>query len=174
MDGRDSTNGRQEKISQKESGVRHTMEKLLWSVALPGFGHLLYGKYLKGILFILLEFIINIKANLNVVIISSFHGNIQQAIEQVDYEWLLFYPCLYFFVMWDAYKGAGGGKKPYSFLPFVSSAYIVTVGTVYSSTFTVFGVLLGPVWLPILSMIPGWAVGMLLQKLIMKLKPSID
>ncbi len=36
------------------------MEKLFWSIALPGFGQLLNGKYLKGGLFIFLEFLINI------------------------------------------------------------------------------------------------------------------
>ena len=30
-------------------------EKLLWSIALPGFGQMLNGKYVKGILLIILE-----------------------------------------------------------------------------------------------------------------------
>lgn len=143
------------------------MEKLLWSIALPGFGQLLNGKYLKGFVFIALEFLINVKACLNQVIMLSFQGDIQQAIAHVDYQWLLFYPCLYFFVMWDAFKDAGGGKSPHSYLPFVCAAYIVTVGTVYSSV-PVLGVLFGPVWLPILSMIPGIAVGYLVQRIVIK------
>ncbi len=99
-------------------------EKLLWSIALPGFGQMLNGKYVKGILLIILEFLINFKANLNLVIFYSFQGEIIKAIEETDYQWLLFYPCLYFFAMWDAWKDAGGGKERYSFLPFVISVIL--------------------------------------------------
>lgn len=38
-------------------------EKLLWSIALPGFGQLLNGKYLKEILLIVLEFSINVQSH---------------------------------------------------------------------------------------------------------------
>lgn len=144
------------------------MEKLLWSIALPGFGQVLNGKYFKGILLIFLEFLVNVQGNFNKIILLSFHGEIEKAIQQADYQWLMFYPCLYFFAMWDAFKDAGGGKKPYSFLPFVFSAYFVTVGTIYSSKLTLFSVLLGPIWLPILSVIPGLVVGFLLQHIMIK------
>lgn len=66
----------------------------------------------------------------------------------------MFYPCLYLFAMRDAFKDAGGGKDSFSFLPFVFSVYFVTVGCIYSSNF-LFGVLLGPVWLPIICVIPS-------------------
>ncbi|WP_100013272.1 hypothetical protein [Lentibacillus sediminis] len=145
------------------------MEKLLWSIALPGFGQLLNGKYLKGILLIFLEFLVNVMGNLNTIILLSFHGEIDKAIQQADYQWLMFYPCLYFFAMWDAYKDAGGGKEPYSFLPFVFVAYFVTVGTIYSSNLTLFGELLGPIWLPMLSVIPGLFVGLLLKRILAKI-----
>lgn len=144
-------------------------EKLFWSIALPGFGQILNGKFLKGFLFIALEFLVNVQSNFNEVILLSFHGEIEKAIQQTNYGWLMFYPCLYFFAMWDAYKDAGGGKKPYSFLPFVFSAYFVTVGTIYSSKITLFGVLLGPIWLPILSVIPGIGVGFTLKWFIYKI-----
>ncbi|MBH9966080.1 hypothetical protein [[Bacillus] enclensis] len=141
-------------------------ETLLWSIALPGFGQFLNGKPLKGIVFVVLEFLINVQGNFNEIIILSFHGNIEQAIRQTDYQWLMFYPCLYFFAMWDAWKDAGGGRERHSFLPFVFAAYFVTVGCIYSTDFRLFGVLLGPVWLPILSVIPGLAVGVILGKII--------
>lgn len=137
-------------------------EILLWSIALPGFGQLLNRKYIKGILLVLLEFLVNVKGNINWVILLSFQGEIDLAIGHANYQWLMFYPCLYFFAMWDAYRDAGGGKKPYSFLPFVFSAYFMTVGVIYSSK------LLGPIWLPILSILPGLLVGLLIQKYIRK------
>lgn len=143
-------------------------EKLFWSIALPGFGQFLNGKYVKGIVLILLEFLVNVQANFNAVIISSFHGEIDQAINQANYQWLMFYPCLYFFAMWDAYKDAGGGKEPYSFLPFAFTAYFVTVGTIFSSKIKLFGFLLGPIWLPIISVIPGLIVGCSLKRILNK------
>lgn len=73
------------------------IEKVLWSIALPGFGQLLNGKFLKDLLLILLEFLINVQSNFNQAIIYSFQGNIQAAIDQTNYQWLMFYPCLYMF-----------------------------------------------------------------------------
>ncbi|MHC0036252.1 hypothetical protein [Pseudoneobacillus sp. C159] len=140
-------------------------EALLWSIAFPGFGQFINGQHLKGIVFILLEVLININANFNEIIILSFQGQIEDAIIQTNYLWLMFYPCLYFFAMWDAFKEAGGGKDRNTFLPFVFSAYFVTVGCIYSSNFHLFGVLLGPVWLPILCIIPGVGIGLILKML---------
>ena len=40
-------------------------------------------------------------------ILYSFQGNIiREAIEATNYQWLMSYPCLYMFSMWDAYKDA--------------------------------------------------------------------
>ncbi len=71
------------------------MEKLLWSIALPGFGQLLNRQYLKGILLIALELLVNVQANFNEVILLSFFGETQEAVQQANYGWLMFYPCLY-------------------------------------------------------------------------------
>lgn len=143
-------------------------EALLWSIAFPGFGQFLNGKLIKGIVLLVLEFLINVQSNFNEVIISSFQGEIEKAIVQADYQWLMFYPCLYFYAMWDAFKDAGGGKDKFSFLPLVFAAYFVTVGCIYSSNFRLFGVLLGPVWLPMLCVIPGLALGTILRTIIRK------
>lgn len=144
-------------------------EKLFWSIALPGFGQFLNGRYIKGFLLIFLEFIINIQSNFNEVIMLSFHGENEKAVLLADYQWLMFYPCLYFFAMWDAWKDAGGGREHFSFLPFVFSAYFVTIGCIYSPDVKIFGILLGPVWLPMLCIIPGIAVGLVLRKIIIKI-----
>lgn len=140
-------------------------EKLLWSIAFPGFGQLLNGKYVKGIIFISLEFIINVQSKFNHIIYLSFNGEISKAIEHTEYQWLMFYPCIYFYSMWDAYKDAGGGKEPYSYLPFVMSAFFVTVGLMYSAKVKIFGIYLGTVWFPMICVIPGIMVGFLLKKI---------
>jgi hypothetical protein len=145
-------------------------ERLLWSIGLPGFGQLFNGKYIKGVILIFLEFLVNVQGNFNEVIILSFYGNIEQAIEQANYQWLMFYPCLYFYAMWDAFKDAGGGKDRFSLLPFVFAAYFVTIGLIYSPKLTILGMLFGPLWLPILFTIPGIATGLIVGILIKKVK----
>ncbi|WP_458415471.1 hypothetical protein ACNQFZ_21120 [Schinkia sp. CFF1] len=138
----------------------------MWSIALPGFGQYLNGKYFKGTVLLILEFLINVQANFNQVILLSFHGEIGDAIKHAEYQWLMFYPCLYFFSMWDAVKDAGGGKDSYSFLPYVFAAFFVTVGLIFSSNLMIFGVLLGPVWLPILFVFPGIIIGFITREII--------
>lgn len=146
------------------------IESILWSIALPGFPQLLNGRLVKGILFIGLEFVINVMANFNEIIRLSFIGNIEDAVSHTNYQWLMFYPCLYFFAMWDAFKDAGGGEKPYSYLPFVSSAFLVTVGIMYSAQAKIFGILLGSVWFPMFCVIPGLIIGFTLKILLNKAK----
>lgn len=141
-------------------------EKLIWSIALPGFGQYLNGKYFKGTVFLALEFLINIQSNFNQVILLSFHGEISATINHAEYQWLMFYPCLYFFSMWDAVKDAGGGKDPFSFFPYVFTAFLVTVGVIFSTNLKLLGVLFGPVWLPILFVTPGVIIGNIIRKVI--------
>ncbi|WP_404451292.1 hypothetical protein LG329_13265 [Virgibacillus necropolis] len=145
------------------------LEKLLWSVALPGFGQLLNKRYVKGIVLIILEFVVNVMANFNQLIILSFNGKIEETINQTNYLWLMFYPCLYFFAIWDAYKDADGENKPYSFLPFVFSAYFVTVGLIFSPTFTFMGKLIGPIWLPIIFLPIGIGIGFIIKWILLKI-----
>jgi hypothetical protein len=145
------------------------LEKLLWSIALPGFGQLLNGKIIKGLILVALEILVNVQSNFNEAIILSFYGETYQAVHVTDYQWLMFYPCLYFFAMWDAWKDADDTKERLSSLPFVFSAYFVTVGCIYSSSFKLFGVLLGPIWLPIICVIPGVGFGFILKWFIHKI-----
>ncbi|MFC7745904.1 hypothetical protein [Lentibacillus kimchii] len=148
---------------------RTKLEALLWSVALPGFGQLMNHSYLKGFVFIFLELLINVMGNFNEVIMLSFHGSIQEAIQQTNYAWLMFYPCIYFFAMWDAYKQAEGGSRPYAFIPFVFAAYFVTVGLIFSPHFELFGYLIGPMWLPMLGGLPlGLIIGGIIRWLLLK------
>ncbi|WP_062047377.1 hypothetical protein [Bacillus sp. JCM 19034] len=143
--------------------MENKIEKLLWSIALPGFAQILNGKLIKGIVFISLELLINVQANLNLVIIDSFHGNMLKAIDLTDYQWLMFYPCLYMFSIWDAYRDAGGGRSPFSFLPFVFAAFLSTIGVIYSPTLEIFGLLLGPVFSPIIFLLIGVIIGWIIK-----------
>lgn len=139
---------------------------------MPGLPQLLKGRLLKGILFIGLALTINIQSHLNTILLLSFQGMVDEAIKQANYQWLMFYPCLYFFSMWDAYKDADEENSPLSFLLFVFSAYFVTVGIMYSSTFTIKGMLLGPLWLPVLCSLIGLLVGLVIKKVIISIRKN--
>jgi hypothetical protein len=147
--------------------MNYKLEAILWSIALPGFAQLLNRKFVKGIVFIFLEFLVNVNSHFNMAILHSFRGNIREAIEATNYQWLMFYPCLYMFSMWDAYKDAEGETPPYSYLPFVFGAYFVTIGLIYSPSLKLGQILFGPVWLPILSLIPGLLVGNFIKCMLM-------
>ncbi len=148
---------------------QNSLEKILWSIAFPGFGQLLNGRMIKGIILIILEVIINLQSNFNKAILYSFYGEIDQAITITNYQWLMFYPCIYLFAIWDAYKDSGGGQSPFEFIPFVTSAYFVTIGLIYSSTLEIFGILMGPIWLPILFVGVGVTIGLIVRKILIML-----
>lgn len=143
-------------------------EAILWSVALPGFGQLLNHQFLKGALFIFLEFLINSQSHFNDSIRFSFLGEIEKAVQVTNYQWLMFYPCLYFFAMWDCFKQAGTPPS-YSFLPFVCCAYSVTTGLMYAEKGTAIGRTMGPVWFPMLMVLPGLLAGLLIRWIIMRI-----
>ncbi|MBB3108677.1 hypothetical protein FHS18_000705 [Paenibacillus phyllosphaerae] len=140
------------------------IEKALWSIALPGFGQLLNGKYIKGIVLIASEVLINVKAHLNEIIMLSFLGRIDEAVSTTNFQWLLFYPCFYMFGIWDAYRDAGNVNR-FGFLPPVTAAYCATVGVFYANCH-LFGVKWGPVWLPMISCFVGLGLGRLLMELL--------
>jgi len=139
------------------------LEAVLWNIAFPGFSQLLTGNYLKGILFVALEFIMNMKSHFNQAIMYSFLGEIEAAEAVTNYQWLMFYPCVYMFAMWDAYRTAMPSEEKLSFLPFVFGAYFVTVGLIFSPKVTILHIHPGPIFLPILFLIPGLGIGFILK-----------
>lgn len=144
------------------------LEAVMWSIALPGFAQLLTGNLVKGILFVLLEFLVNVQSNFNKGIMYSFLGETGMAMQVMDYQWLMFYPCLYMFAMWDAYRSVMPEDEKITFLPFVFSAYFVTVGLMISPKIKIFGIFPGPVFLPMIFVIPGVLIGLLVRKLILR------
>ncbi len=151
----------------------YKVEAILWSVAFPGFGQLLNGHLIKGILFIILEFTINVNSLFNQAIMFSFLGKIKEAAAVVDHQWLMFYPCVYMFAMYDAYKFAEGENPSLSFVPFAFGAYFVTIGLMYSPNM-IFGIFFGPIWLPMLSLIPGLGVGFIIRHILIKISSKAN
>ncbi|MDI6705928.1 MAG: hypothetical protein QME73_06700 [Bacillota bacterium] len=74
-----------------------------WSAALPGFGHLYLGCYLKGLVLITGEIFINIKARINLAILYTFIGNFEKANHVFNDRWGLFYAAIWVFSIYDAY-----------------------------------------------------------------------
>jgi hypothetical protein len=150
--------------------VGSRIEKVLWSIAIPGFGQLLNKRYFKGIVLIILEFVINVKANINAAIVLSFLGETELAVKVSNYQWLMFYPCVYLFSIWDALRdGSNDAEKPLLFLPFAVSAYIETIGVIYSKVFRINGVLLGPIFLPLICIFIGLGAGFIIRLIILSI-----
>ncbi|MGZ3634231.1 MAG: hypothetical protein ACXVAJ_07895 [Parachlamydiaceae bacterium] len=144
------------------------LESILWNIAFPGFSQLITGHYVKGILFVVLEFMMNVKGRFNQAIMYSFLGEIDQAEAVINYQWLMFYPCVYMFSLWDAYRSAMSSDEKYSYLPFVVGAYFVTVGLMVSPKVNIFQLHPGPVFFPMLSLIPGLLVGLIIKFILLK------
>lgn len=142
------------------------LEAVLWNIAFPGFSQLLMGHYIKGLMFVALEFVMNGYSRFNQAIMYSFLGEIEKAEAVINYQWLMFYPCVYMFSLWDGYRSAMPEDEKYSFLPFVFGAYFVTVGLMLSPKISIFQVHLGPVFLPMLFLIPGLLIGFFIKFLL--------
>lgn len=148
----------------------YPIEVILWSIALPGFGQILNGKVFKGVLFIFLEFLINVNSNLNLNIKYSFTGEFEKAIAVTNNEWALFYPCVYLFAMYDSYVDAvkltGMESGSYISLPFVLSAYFATLGAIYGD-YKPFYSVIPPILIPIIFMVLGFLIGVLIRRWIL-------
>lgn len=144
-------------------------EVLLWSIAFPGFGQIINKNYIRGAFFIGLEFLINVNANLNMNILYSFQGKSVQAISVTNYEWAMFYPCVYMFAIYESYLGAieKAGKLPgdYLSLPFVCGAYFSTVAVIVSNLRTE-PFVIPPTFVAIIGIVIGVVIGGGLRQLL--------
>jgi hypothetical protein len=75
-----------------------------WALAMPGTGHIMRGKMIKGFLLFGFEFFINSQANINQSIVYSLTGQFQMAKEAIDLRWFFVYIGVYIFNTWDAYR----------------------------------------------------------------------
>ncbi|HZG58178.1 hypothetical protein [Paenibacillus sp.] len=84
-----------------------------WSMAFPGFGHLLLNKYLRGYALIVWEFYINQKIHLNLAMVYSFNGDFQAAKAALDPKFMSMYIPVYLFAVWDSYRTTVDMNKEY-------------------------------------------------------------
>jgi TM2 domain-containing membrane protein YozV len=77
-----------------------------WSAAFPGFGHMLLSKYLRGLLLIGWEMLINSQMHLNEAMVYTFIGQFEKAKEVMDINWMSLYAPVYLFSIYDSYRTA--------------------------------------------------------------------
>jgi ethanolamine transporter EutH len=77
---------------------------LWWAMAMPGAGHIMLGKMVKGFIFFIFEMVVNNQAHLNTAIVYSLIGQFQLAKESLDIRWFFIYSGVYIFNAWDAYR----------------------------------------------------------------------
>lgn len=101
-----------------------------WSMAFPGFGHLLLNKYLRGYALIAWEVFINQKIHLNLAMIHSFNGQFQAAREALDPRYMSMYIPVYLFAIWDSYRTTVDMNRVYLLAQRENGPYSTfTVGT---------------------------------------------
>lgn len=79
---------------------------MLWSFALPGFGQLYNRDYFIGVILLIIEFSTNLFSHLNLSILHTFHAELKNAHDVVNFEHGLFYPSIWAYSMWQAYNRA--------------------------------------------------------------------
>ncbi|MCI3920138.1 hypothetical protein MO973_07830 [Paenibacillus sp. TRM 82003] len=77
-----------------------------WSMAFPGTGHLLLQKYMRGFLLFIWEMVVNTQSKLNLAMVYSFNGHIDQAKEVLELRWMALYAPVYLFAVFDSYRSA--------------------------------------------------------------------
>jgi hypothetical protein len=77
-----------------------------WSALLPGFGHIYNMKAVKSVVILIWTLAIIHFSHVNKAIIATFTGEQLKAGALVNYQWLLFFPSVYIFSIWDAYCDA--------------------------------------------------------------------
>ncbi len=89
----------------------HPWAAAWWSAAIPGFGHMYMGYYIRGLIFMSGEIFINLKSRINLAIFYTFTGNFEKANHALNERWALFYMAVWVFAMYDAWKLTIEGNK---------------------------------------------------------------
>ncbi|MRG87784.1 hypothetical protein [Salinibacillus xinjiangensis] len=84
-----------------------------WSIAFPGFGHLLLSKYIRGFVLVIWEFFINHNTNLNLAMVYTFMGDIDTAQAVLNVRYMHMYIPVYLFAIWDSYRSTVDLNKLY-------------------------------------------------------------
>lgn len=100
---------RRSKMSFSSLGINHLHQNnpwvaAWWSAALPGFGHIHLGLYVKGIILMAGEILFNIFGNINLAIYYTFTLQFELLHEVANYHWALLYCAIYVYSIFDSYR----------------------------------------------------------------------
>jgi hypothetical protein len=93
-----------ESINSNYIHLRNPWIVAWWSAAFPGFGHLQLGMYVKGVMLITWEIIINLHTKINLAMVYSFTGQFDMAKQVLNKRLLLLYIAVYLYTIWDSYR----------------------------------------------------------------------
>jgi hypothetical protein len=106
----------------------------LISILMPGMGQVYNGRLLRGIIFLIIEHFDNMLAHINYAIYLDFNGLHEEAVASINFQYLLFYPGFYAYVIWDAwYYAKPGADKTKTAVPFVIGGFLGEFAAIYSS-----------------------------------------
>ncbi|WP_018665362.1 hypothetical protein [Heyndrickxia acidiproducens] len=92
------------------------------------------GQFFKGIVFLIIEHFDNVFGNINKAIYLDFNGLTRQAVSTTNFEYMLFYPGFYTFVVWDAwYHAKESADKKKTAIPFLIGGFIGEIGAIYGN-----------------------------------------
>jgi hypothetical protein len=129
----------------------------LFSIIMPGLGQVYNRQFVRGIIFLIIEHYDNIFGHINTAIQLDFNGFHQESIDVTNYQYLLFYPGFYTYVVWDAWFFAKpGANKTKTAIPFIISGFLGEFATIYSSHLPIPTLTAGLVM--IISMIIGMVI----------------
>ncbi|MFD0697276.1 hypothetical protein ACFQZT_24680 [Paenibacillus sp. GCM10027628] len=89
---------------QEETTHKNKFIALIWSIAMPGLGHLYLGNKIIGLAFMVYSVLFLIRAKLNSIIFYVFSGNFKKANLLFMENPTLFFPAAYSFAMWHAFN----------------------------------------------------------------------
>ncbi|UFU00077.1 hypothetical protein KO561_03685 [Radiobacillus kanasensis] len=99
---------------------------------MPGLGQLLNRQYLKAIVFLIGEHILNFLAKVNKALYLDLNGFHREAVEIVHIEFAMFYPGFYVLCVLDSVINAGKTEDKRFINWFALAGLIGTVGVIFS------------------------------------------
>jgi len=82
---------------------RNPIMAAIWSCAVSGFGQLYIDRGLKAVILMVWYLVVVLKSGLAMAAYHSILGEFSLASENLDFQWLLFWPSIYIFGIADAY-----------------------------------------------------------------------
>ncbi|MFD2043006.1 hypothetical protein ACFSTA_01650 [Ornithinibacillus salinisoli] len=79
---------------------------LMWSVVIPGLGHLYLHKVITGFFMFGYTVVILYLGHIPEAIHHTMTGNFDKAIQALDMQWTLYIPSIYLFILYNAYSSA--------------------------------------------------------------------